>query len=150
MLLFKIMGLALAHDFQVEIKAAIVKQGKLLILTDETDEKPLYDVPGGRMESTEQLEETLVREVSEELPGSKNIIIKKYLFTNNPGIKLRNGSHLLLIYFLVDCDLPDPIRLSHEHTDYRWVDKSDLSELESQTSFRLPEGVKKLIRSVTK
>jgi 8-oxo-dGTP pyrophosphatase MutT (NUDIX family) len=139
------MGNKTAHLFQVGIKAAIVKSGKLLLLVDETDESPLYDLPGGRMERSESVEEAVIRETQEELPGSSNFKVEKYLFTWNPDIDLKFNSSLLLMYYKVNCDLPATIKLSHEHTDYLWVEKSDLPKLKSSKNFRLPHGVERVI-----
>ncbi|HZW60779.1 MAG TPA: NUDIX domain-containing protein [Candidatus Babeliales bacterium] len=58
--------------FYVGIKGVIVNNNKVLLLKSKSkiDDGQFWDLPGGRMESNETIQEALIRELIEELPGS--------------------------------------------------------------------------------
>ncbi len=88
-----------------------------------------WDLPGGRIEVDDSIEETLIREVEEEL-GTRDIEIIEHFdtFISNFKIPIDDGTvGLLLIVY--KCKLPDnsmEFKLSSENLEYRWatIDKS--------------------------
>lgn len=64
-------------QFFVGVKAVIIKGKKILLLKDA--KKDFWDFPGGRIDGNEGFHATLRRELSEELPGSKNAHIGKLI-----------------------------------------------------------------------
>tara|TARA_Y100000310_G_scaffold258293_1_gene266658 strand:+ start:227 stop:451 length:225 start_codon:yes stop_codon:yes gene_type:complete len=48
------------------VKAIILKEGKFLLLKQETNNKTHWELPGGKMQYGEKPEEALKREVKEE------------------------------------------------------------------------------------
>jgi 8-oxo-dGTP diphosphatase len=120
-------------DFRVAAKAFIVKDGKLLVIKRRPNDvhKPgQWDIPGGRMEPGENPMEGLIREVQEEA----SITIKTVIPFDVHHFTRDDGQVITMIIFL--CLHTDgEIKLSEEHTEYKWVDMQKEPEL-------LPDWIK--------
>jgi ADP-ribose pyrophosphatase YjhB (NUDIX family) len=124
--------------FYVGIKILFVRDESVLLLKrTDPDGRKFLDIPGGRVQDGETLEETLQREVAEELPGIKDWRAIKMLH----ALRLKNvtpdGKPLVLIIF--QGELRDEIiTLSHEHDGYIWfptegIVKNSGKEIEGYT-----------------
>jgi 8-oxo-dGTP diphosphatase len=106
----------MSHTFWVATKALILNdENKILIIykSDKDDVNPNdYDIPGGRLEFGEKLEEGIQREVKEEL--GIQIQVEK---PNRTRGFVKNDLHLVGITFLAKY-LGWEIKLSFEHTQY--------------------------------
>lgn len=98
----------------------------LVVKRNESDElyPGAWEFPGGHLEDGELLKEGLKRELEEEIGFTENFnpIITHYY----DEIKEKNGEliHNLEIDFLINVDsLSINIKLSDEHSDYKWVEK---------------------------
>lgn len=112
--------------FFVGVKGLITDEKRgLLLLECEGFDGPAWEAPGGRIEDDETFEQTLVRELGEELIGVTDVAVKELLGVEriNRDIELHTG--LILLYFRVEATVPDPIVLSDEHTAFRWLSKKD-------------------------
>ena len=88
-----------------------------------------YELPGGRMEFGETIEETLKREIYKELGVEVSPI--KLIDTWNYINEEKNYQVAGIIYL---CELEAnnlDIRLSEEHTDYKWFKMGDVSNMNS-------------------
>jgi 8-oxo-dGTP pyrophosphatase MutT (NUDIX family) len=112
--------------FMFGVGAVIVheKTGKVLI-TKRSDDNPFnaekWEVVYGRVEQGENVEEALYREVKEEL-GEIELDIKKILrfWHFYRGEKVPANEIMGLTYL---CSTrTENIKLSHEHSAFRWVD----------------------------
>jgi 8-oxo-dGTP pyrophosphatase MutT (NUDIX family) len=122
------------QNYNVGIKAAIIRDDKLLLLKDAKGN--FWDLPGGRMDDDETTMQTLARELSEELPGVEvhkvGGIITAYRV---PGVEFENGSGLLLIVYRVDAEFDgENILLSDEHTESKWVTFDEALTLDSHVA----------------
>ena len=112
------------RKFGVATKAIIRnKEGKYLVIyKSETEEisPNEIDVPGGRMKFGEKAEESLMREVDEEI-GIKIKIIKP----SRVWGFVKDNLHLVGITFLAEF-VSGEFRLSGEHTKYEWIDKEKI------------------------
>lgn len=109
--------------FNVGIKAIIQKDKQYLIVRNA---KGFWEVPGGRMDADETIEETLRRELTEECPNIKDVKIHELLYAVRVHKDIKENVSLVLIFYRVTADFEgvEP-ELSHEHTEYRWLNKEE-------------------------
>lgn len=107
--------------FHVGIKGVIRRDDGAVLLLMKNSENAFWEVPGGRMDDEESIDETLLRELSEELPGISKVENKGIICAHRLPKDIKPELSLMLIYFEVRASLPDPIRLSEEHKDFKWV-----------------------------
>lgn len=104
--------------FYVGVKAVIETDQGILVLKHQ---KGHYGMPGGRIDDNEDLEEALRRELHEELPGLKNIKIGKIVSSFRLNKEVGPNTGLILLHFLVQATLPEPIQISDEFTEYLFI-----------------------------
>ena len=112
------------RKFGIATKAIIKNEdGRYLVLykseTEEVNPNEI-DIPGGRMRFGESAEESLKREIEEEI-GVKIEIIKP----SRVWGFVKNDLHLVGITFLAKY-ISGEFRLSGEHTKYEWVDREKI------------------------
>ncbi|MFA6268180.1 MAG: NUDIX domain-containing protein [archaeon] len=100
-------------------KAFIVKNKKLLLVKradDDVEHPSSWELPGGRIEVGEKLEDGLKREVKEETNLEIEILrpLCKRKFTRVDGQKIEMTS-------FVCTTKNDIVTLSKEHTEYKWL-----------------------------
>ncbi len=104
------------NDTSTVAKAVIIdnKNRVLMIKRSKYTEKfaEEWDLPGGHLKPNESLEAGLDREVREETS----------LRLNMPSFLLKMEN----IHFFMAAYDSQPIKLSHEHTDYKFFEKDDL------------------------
>lgn len=137
--------------FHVGVKALIVNEDdKVLVMNVNTanfkeDKTPHWDIPGGRIQEGQTAEETLQREVLEEM-GIEQIVSAEYLtgVISNIEIpvsnKLRVG--LVLVVYKVAVPPNSTIVLSKEHTEYEWVSRADAAH---RLRYKYPEEFTKAL-----
>ena len=124
----------LAARFPVSVKGVVERNGRFVLLKNERDE---WELPGGKLEPGETIEDCLVREIEEELNLSTRI--GRPL---NNWVYFVNGVHVLIItYALQIVDEAAEMRVSHEHKELR------LFPLEEIAALRMPDGYKESIKA---
>jgi ADP-ribose pyrophosphatase YjhB (NUDIX family) len=115
-------------------KALIVKDGKILVLIDNSvPNKKFIDIPGGRMQHGLTPIENLKREVKEEI--SIGINVKKIIGTWH-FFRFTNNDQTICITYLCE-PLSDDINLNNNPdedeilSEYFWVTPKEFMELES-------------------
>jgi 8-oxo-dGTP pyrophosphatase MutT (NUDIX family) len=126
--------------FYVGVKGLIRAGSGFLILKHESGR---YDIPGGRIDDDEDFEQTLRRELNEELPGIKDVKIGNMIGAYRLHKDIDQDTSLVLLYFSVEAILPEEIELSDEHTEYLWV--STRSEIPNATDPQLIALLQKLL-----
>lgn len=128
--------------FNVGIKGVIVHDGKVLLVKGEKEGRNFWDAPGGRIDDNETIQETLMRELNEELPGIQNVEIRELLSAFRvPGMPLGDRG-LVLLFYRVTAEFPDEITLSDEHDYFEWV---PVNELEVKAARGIAEAAKRAI-----
>lgn len=123
--------------FHLGIKALVCDTaGHVLLLKVNTaklkDTREAYwDLPGGRLEKGQTIEETLHREVQEEL-GITEVYIAKQIGMVLSNIRIPVGEENVgLILGVYSCDIPEgsTIVLSDEHVAYDWFSPAEAAKL---------------------
>lgn len=109
------------------VKTLIVRENMFLAVYNLVGDQKIWDLPGGRMEFGETAEQTLKREILEEL----NIeiepikVIDTWNYIHNEKCQITG-----IIYF--SKMLSDSIKLSEEHDGYNWIKFIEIEEIFSK------------------
>lgn len=112
----------------IEVVAAIIIHNNKILCVQRSENKLDYiskkwEFPGGKIESGESKQETIKREISEEL--EMNITVQEEYITVNHQYP---DFHLTMHSFICSCNEPS-LNLT-EHIDYKWLDKNELNQLD--------------------
>ena len=130
-------------NVKVLLKAIIKKGDKFLVIqrsSDDVSRPNKWDFPGGNLEWGEDSMDCIVREIREETDLSVNGIRAFYVVSEKKTLK--KELFWVQIGYVANYDCGE-VKLSHEHQDYKWVDKDEFLKLES--SDYLKEFVKNLV-----
>lgn len=119
--------------YPIAVKGIIQRSdGKILVLkrSDNDDHKPnVWETVGGGMDREETPQEALQREILEETGLAVNVGVPFNVFT----FKKDTGEFKVGITFLCEC-VGGEVTLSHEHSDFRWIDPEEFAQMESVSS----------------
>ncbi len=104
--------------------AVIVNAKKEILWVRSAGGKKRFMFPGGTIEENETLEESLKREIKEET--NLEIKIKQPVATHL--LKNKKPKQLAIYYFGINPK--GKIKLSHEHTEYKWAKPKEMQENE--------------------
>lgn len=113
---------------QVGVKLLIKNNKGLYLLVRRSNPLPdgtEWDIPGGRIEPSESLQEALSRELKEEIGIELNSKIK--LIAAQDIILPKAGLHVVRITYIAEFE--ESIKLSEEHQDFKWVTPQDALNL---------------------
>lgn len=114
-------------ETKIALKGIIVKEDKILVakraLTDKFGAGN-WEIIGGKLEFGEDTETCLRREVKEEV--SLEIDIEGIVYAKN--VVMDKDMQMLLVVYL--CNYRNgEVKISDEHTDFKWVSKEELREI---------------------
>lgn len=119
-------------QFNVGVKAVIVKDNKVLLVRKKTDE-PFWELPGGRIDDVESIPQALTRELYEELPNIKNIHIGEIVGAFRRVEDIKPDLGLVLVFYKVAAEFDGDPELSEEHDQYKWLTKSEALAIADET-----------------
>jgi len=97
------------------IKALIIQDGKFLMMHNNGEDEDLWELPGGRMEFGETIEQTVVRELKEET----GLVVEPLRILDSWNLIRGNYQVAGVIYL---CSFKEgEIKLSDEHDAYKWM-----------------------------
>lgn len=110
---------------------------------EPTDRHDSWSIPGGKTEEGESAIGTAIRETKEEtgigdIPG-----------TRFASFDSKDGQHRFTT-FLYRVDEPFPVKLSNEHSSWRWVPFNDLQDNDLELHPRFEEALPDLLRLIRK
>lgn len=134
----------MAHaQFQIALKTLIEKDGKILTL--RTNDNYL-DFPGGRIDETEiemGHEETLQREISEELGDGVAVKVGKLALISQRSYTVEGVKNYVLAVFYIAQLESGEVNLSDEHKHFEWLEPNQI--LQTDAKFMSPDEEKQLI-----
>lgn len=115
------------RETKIALKGIIVREDKVLVakraLTDKIGAGN-WEVIGGKLEFGEDTESCLKREVREEV--NLEIDIEGIIYAKN--VVIDEETQMFLVVYL--CRYKDgEVKLSDEHTDFKWVNKEELKTI---------------------
>ncbi len=116
---------------KVVVDSVIIFNKKVLMVKRAKDAKFLpgyWEFPGGKVEFKEDLEKALYREVREECNISIQILntLTVDQFYMNKKV---SDKQFIDIFFLCETHEPEKIVLNSEHSEYKWVEFSEMNRL---------------------
>ncbi len=123
------------QQFMVGVKGFITKGDEVLVVKSGFGRENLWEVPGGRYDQGEESlapEEILRREISEELGEKFECTIDA---PSSAWVRPLN-EHFVFLLSYVCTYVKGEIKLSYEHTEYRWVGRDDWQGLDLAPGYR--------------
>ncbi len=113
---------------EIHVTAAVIIQDNKILCVQRNENKYDYisrkwEFPGGKVEENEHLEDTIKREIHEEL--NLTIDVKSFLIQVNhqyPDFQLKMDTFV--------CEITDGILKLNEHIDHKWLAVNELSDLD--------------------
>jgi len=127
---------------QVSVKGILCRNNKVLVL--KTASRGNYELPGGRVDFGETIEEAFKREMKEEL-GFENVRMGKFI---NVWTFLHDRKeahyHFMILDFEIFSDEKE-IKISTEHTDYKWIDANEIDAVNMRDGHK--ESLRKFFKN---
>ena len=119
------------QSFFVGLKAFLGKDGKLLVLQDR---EGFWELPGGKIKKSEDVESAFRREVSEELGSQVQFSVQGILHSwiRKPD---PNKDFVLFLVGLKCTYQQGEIVLSKEHKEFKWIDEDDIDDLQFENTY---------------
>jgi 8-oxo-dGTP diphosphatase len=130
------------QQFQVAIKAFILRDDQLLMVREAAGDKP-WELPGGRIDVGEEAlppTDVLRRELAEELgPSFECDIVRPVVSWTRAPDPPRRANFVFLLAYLCHYRGGE-IALSAEHEEFRWVTRAQCADLRLAPGYAAPIG----------
>lgn len=117
---------------RVAAKGVVVRDdGKVLVLReagyDEGTNEGKWGLPGGRLNNGETYSDGLQREIKEE--AGLDVVPGKPVYVGEWHPVIKGVPHQIIAIFSACSYRSGEVVLSNEHSAYKWIDLSDITEL---------------------
>lgn len=130
-------------------KALIERDGKVLAIKTETGSQEFWDIPGGRVEEGETVNEALERELKEEV-NLTSVSVGEPIGTYSFRIgENREGEQVNIIVFKVETDQDPSLSDSEEEShlaEMKWMEPEELAQVKEGTRL---EELSRILRNVS-
>lgn len=132
------------NKFAIAIKCIACLDGKVLLLTKAEHERKgdasdsSWDLPGGRVNYKETLEDAAKREMHEET----SLNVDQLHFKLATTLIRPDGLHLLIVTYLCNCDSENVI-LSNEHISHNWLSIKEIIDNDT-----IPDWIKDTVYTI--
>ncbi len=113
---------------KIAVKAILAKKDKILLVRDPQDTDGTWEIPGGRMDEGETIENTLKREIHEELGAE--VKLGKFVYSQQFRRRadgLDGTLHCMLVYEAELMHPENPFTLDpKEVAETKWITKDEL------------------------
>ena len=127
------------QEFHVGVKAIFLNErGEILLLRKSPrhgSAGTYWDIPGGRVKQGSGIEDTLRREIREEIGARQFGITRLFDAVISNIIPHKGEKGLFLVAYLCALDPGSRIVLDTEHTEFKWAGVDEAKEL---LSFKFP------------
>ncbi len=115
--------------FFVGVKGVLIKDNKVLLIkgNQKVEGRDHWEVPGGRIDDDETIDEALAREFKEEVNGT-NLVKHEIVHAHRVERDIAENTSLMLIFFRVTADISE-VMLSHEHVEHQWLSEEEAIKL---------------------
>lgn len=113
---------------RVIVSAIIIQDNKFLVLKRASDSQFApneWELTSGFMDDGETAEQTILREVKEELNVSGTILESLTMYEMND-----QDGRWLVVPYLVSLDEDKTIQISDEHSEFKWMTLEEMSQFE--------------------
>ena len=110
----------LSVKFPISVKGVIIENNRVLLLKNEN---LIYDLPGGKVEPHQSLEEALIDEFKEET--NLDVKIKSLIELKKLHLNKRD---ILIATYQVENTSSHPIKISYENWGYDFIKINELDE----------------------
>jgi 8-oxo-dGTP diphosphatase len=112
----------------IHVAAAVIIQDDKILCVQRNENKYDYiskkwEFPGGKVEKTEAIEQTIVREIQEEL--NLTVHIKKFVIRVDHAYP-----NFRIIMDTFECEIIDGKLTLNEHLDFKWLTLKELKSLD--------------------
>ena len=122
--------------FYVGIKGVIVKENKVLMLRANAaaGRRDIWEMPGGRIDDEETIEQALRRELQEELDNIRDVEVREILHAHRLNWNIDGDKSLLLVFYRVNASFDGDPQISDEHIDWIWADEATALDLAEEST----------------
>ena len=110
----------LSIKYPISVKGILVENGRVLLLKNESF---IYDLPGGKVEPHQSIEDALIDEFKEET----NLTVKIKSLIDLKKLHL-NSRNILIATYKVENISSDPIKISYENWGYNFIKIKNLRD----------------------
>jgi 8-oxo-dGTP pyrophosphatase MutT (NUDIX family) len=117
---------------KTSVKALFYSNDRVLMLKDD---KGNWELPGGKLEFGEHPQDTLKRELEEEL-ALNDVSIDEVINVWDFTAKYMDDDYQFVIIVFKCSSLEYKITISDEHTEYKWADHFEIDTLPMKDGYR--------------